>query len=174
MSTSSIGRPSATEYAPEFERYISLVPEGDIISTLGRQAETTLSLLGGISEAQANSRYAPDKWSIKELVGHVIDGERIFSYRALRFARNDPTPLPGFEQDDYVANAAFAEIPFTELAAEFDCVRRATVYLFKSLPAEAWLRSGDASGCQVTVRALAHGIAGHELHHVGILRARYL
>jgi len=174
MSTSAIGRPAATEHAPYYEKYVSLVPEGDIVSTLGRQAETTLSLLGSIPEAQANSRYAPDKWSIKELVGHVVDSERIFAYRALRFARNDATPLPGFEQDDYVANAAFGEIPFTGLAAEFDCVRRATVYLFKSLTADAWLRSGDANGSGVTVRALAHIIAGHELHHVGILRARYL
>ena len=174
MSTSAIGRPAATEHAPYYEKYVSLVPEGDIISTLGRQAEATLNLLGSIPESRANHRYAPDKWSIKELVGHVIDGERVFSYRALRFARNDPTPLAGFEQDDYVANAAFEEISLADIAAEFDCVRRASIYMFKALTADAWLRSGDANGDGVSVRAIAHIIAGHELHHVAILRARYL
>jgi hypothetical protein len=174
MSRSAIGRPAPTEHAPYYEKYVSLVPEGDIVSTLGSQAQTTLSLLGSIPEAQADSRYAPDKWSIKEVVGHVIDCERIFAYRALRFARNDPTPQPGFEQDDYVRNAAFAGIPLTDLAAEFECLRRASVYMFKSLTADAWLRSGSANGADVSVRALAHIIAGHELHHVGILRARYL
>ena len=174
MSRSAIDRPAPTEHAPYYERYVSLVPEGDIVATLSRQAEATLSLLNGIPEAQANSRYAPDKWSIKELVGHVIDSERIFAYRALRFARNDNTPLPGFEQDDYVANAAFSEIPLADLAAEFDSLRRTTVYMFKSLAADAWLRTGSANGDDVSVRALAHIIAGHELHHVSILRARYL
>ena len=174
MSTSAIGRPAATEHAPYYEKYVSLVPDGDIVATLSRQAETTLSLLGNIPEAQANNRYAPGKWSIKEVVGHVIDCERIFSYRALRFARNDATLLPGFEQDDYVRYASFDEVPLADLAAEFDCLRRATVYMFKALTADAWLRSGDANGSEVTVRALAHIIAGHELHHTGILRARYL
>lgn len=174
MSTSAIGRPAPTEHAQYYEKYVSLVPEGDIVSTLSRQAETTLSLLSSIPEAQADSRYAPDKWSIKEVVGHVIDCERIFAYRALRFARNDPSPLPGFEQDDYVRNAAFGAISLTDLAAEFESLRGASVYMFKSLTAEAWLRSGSANGADVSVRALAHIIAGHELHHVGILRARYL
>jgi uncharacterized damage-inducible protein DinB len=174
MSTSAIGRPAATEHAPYYEKYVSLVPEGDILSILTRQADTTLSLLSSIPEAQADKRYAPDKWSIKEVVGHVVDCERIFSYRALTFARNDPTLLPGFEQDDYVRYAAFAETPLTDLAAEFESVRRANVYMFKSLAADAWLRSGNANGTSVTVRALAHIIAGHELHHIGILRERYL
>ena len=174
MTRSAIGRPAPAEHAPYYEKYVSLVPEGDIVNILSRQAETTLTLLRGIPEDQANSRYAADKWSIKEVVGHVIDSERIFAYRALRFARNDPTPQPGFEQDDYVLNAAFGDVPLTGLAAEFECLRRATVYMFKSLTPEAWLRIGTANGDDVSVRALAHIIAGHELHHVGILRARYL
>ena len=174
MSKSAIGRPIPAEHDPYYEKYISLVPDGDIVSTLSRQAETTLSLLGAIPEAEADSRYAPGKWNIKEVVGHVIDSERIFAYRALRFARNDPTPQPGFEQDDYVVNAAFAEVPIADLAAEFECLRRASVYMFKSLAADAWLRSGSANDAAVSVRALAHIIAGHELHHVAILRARYL
>ena len=174
MSTSATGRPAPTEHAPYYEKYVSLVPDGDIVSTLSAQGGATLSLLAGISESRADSRYAPDKWSIKELVGHVIDSERIFAYRALRFARNDTTPLSGFEQDDYVLNSAFGELPLTEIAVEFDCLRCATVYMFKALTAEAWLRTGAANGNEVSVRALAHIIAGHELHHVGILRARYL
>ena len=174
MSRSAIGRPAATEHAPYYEKYVSLVPEGDIVSTLTQQAAPTLSLLNGVPEAKANSRYAPDKWSIKEVVGHLIDSERVFAYRALRFARNDSTPLAGFEQDDYVTNAAFSEVSLTDLAAEFEYLRRATVYMFKSLAADAWLRTGSANGTGVSVRALAHIIAGHELHHLSVLRSRYL
>ena len=174
MSRSAIGRPQATEHAPYYEKYVSLVPEGDIVSTLTQQAVTTLSLLSGIPEAQANSRYARDKWSIKEVVGHLIDSERVFAYRALRFARNDSTPLAGFEQDDYVTNAAFSDVSLTDLASEFEYLRRSTVYMFKSLTGDAWLRTGSANGNDVSVRALAHIIAGHELHHVSVLRSRYL
>src|SRR5689334_2350876 len=106
-SAAAATRPQTTEYMPYFERYISLVPQGDVLETLAGQLDSTLSLLRSIPEERAGHRYAPDKWSIKELVGHVIDGERIFAYRALRFARNDQTKLSGFEQDDYVRNAAF-------------------------------------------------------------------
>src|SRR5215210_4425594 len=100
-------KPAQTDYAPDYGKYVSLVPEGDIVASLSRQLDDTLSILGGVSEAQAGHRYAPDKWSVKELVGHLIDSERIFSYRALRFARNDKTPLPGYEQDDYIRHATF-------------------------------------------------------------------
>ena len=174
MSRSAIGRPAPGEHAQYYEKYVSLVPEGDIVSTLSEQAGTTLSLLGGIPETKADSRYAPDKWSIKEVVGHLIDCERIFAYRALRFARNDATPQPGFEQDDYVRNAEFSQTLLADLVVEFDCLRRANVYMFKGLTADAWLRGGSANDSDVSVRALAHIIAGHELHHVGILRSRYL
>ena len=102
-----MNKPDSTEYAPYFEKYISLVPEGEIVVTLGKQIESTLSLIRGISAAQGDLRYAPGKWSVKEVIGHLIDAERIFAYRALRFARNDATPLPGFDENSFVDNAGF-------------------------------------------------------------------
>lgn len=167
-------RPATTEYATYYERYVSLVPEGDILDTLRRQLESTLELLRGIDEEKSDSRYAEGKWSIKELVGHVTDGERIFGYRALRFARGDETPLPGFEQDDYVSNGNFADYSLSELAAEFELVRLANLSLFRHLDEAAWERSGEASENLVSVRALAYLLAGHEAHHMRILRERYL
>ncbi len=174
MSTITINRPEETEYLPYYGRYISLVPDGDIVAALSAQVQETLALLRTIPESQAELRYAPGKWSIKELLGHVIDTERIFAYRALRFARNDRTPLPGYEQDDYIQNASFNDRQFSDLAEEFESVRASSLFLFKHLTAEAWLRTGTASESEVSVRALAYIIAGHELHHREILRDRYL
>jgi hypothetical protein len=176
MATPSarITRPVSGEYAPSYEQYISLVPEGDIVATLERQLETTLTLLRGIVELQANNRYAPDKWSIKEVVGHLIDSERIFAYRALRFARNDQTPIEGFEQDDYVRDANFDTRTLADLADEFEHVRKANVRLFRSLSAEALSRRGPANDVDVSVRALLYIIAGHVAHHMQVLTSRYL
>jgi hypothetical protein len=174
MTTLTIGRPDETEYSPYYGKYVSLVAGVDILSALSSQLPETLALLASVPESQGNFRYAPGKWSIKELVGHILDGERIFAYRALRFARNDKTPVPGFEQDDYIRNASFDACPLQDLAAEFESVRRATIFLFRHLDADAWTRRGVASESEVSVRALAYMIAGHELHHVGILRDRYL
>lgn len=167
-------KPEETEYLPYYSKYVSLVPDGDIVSVMSKQLNETLSLLRSIPESQAGFRYAPDKWSIKELVGHVIDSERIFSYRALRFARNDKTPLPGYEQDDYIRNASFDDYPLDDLASELESVRQSTLFLFKHLDEEAWTRKGVANESEASVRALAYIIAGHELHHRGILRSRYL
>ncbi|HEV3471082.1 MAG TPA: DinB family protein [Pyrinomonadaceae bacterium] len=166
--------PAASEYAPYFEKYVSLVPAGDVVETLERQAAGTLALLRGLDEEKAGSRYEPGKWSIKEVVGHLVDAERVFAYRALCFARGDRTPLPGFEQDDYVRGGNFDARPINDLADEFDAVRRATVALFRRLDEETWQRTGTASGNPFTVRALAHIIAGHELHHLGVLKTKYL
>ncbi len=174
MQDLMIVKPQPAEYAPYYGKYVSLVPDGNILQTLGQQLKDTLALLRSISEPQANSRYAPDKWSIKQLTGHVIDTERIFGYRALRFARNDQTPLHGFEQDDYTLNASFDDYTLGELALEFEYVREATLCLFRHLTREAWQRTGTASGSEVSVCALAYIIAGHELHHVNILRTKYL
>ncbi len=167
-------RPDSTEYAPYFEKYIALVPDGDIAVTLGRQIEDTLSLIRGLSEAQGDLRYAPGKWSVKEVIGHLIDAERIFAYRALRFARDDSTPLPGFDENRYVANAGFGSRSLADLADEFEYTRKSNVHLFKHLDADSWLRRGAANDNEISVRAIAYVIAGHELHHVGILRTRYL
>ena len=174
MSSLAATQPQTNEYAPYYEKYIALVPEGDIVATLSRQLDDTLSLLRSLTEAQGDSRYAPGKWSIKELVGHIIDSERIFSYRALRFARNDQTPLPGYEQDDYVRAGNFDNRRLSDLTDEFEQVRRATLSLLRSLDDEAWLRRGAANETEVSVRALAYILAGHETHHMQIVRERYL
>ena len=174
MTDVTTARPDASEYVADYEKYVSLVPEGDIVGLLGEQINETLALLRSIPEERGGFRYAPDKWSIKELVGHLIDSERIFSYRALRFARGDKTELPGYEQDDYVRGGSFDEVPLADLAAELASVRQATVLLFKHLNGEAWTRRGSANDSEVSVRALAHIIAGHELHHRSVLRDRYL
>jgi len=174
MSQAAATKPALTEHAPEFSNYVALVGEGDIIQTLERQIENSLSLLRTIPSDKANFRYAPEKWSVKELLGHLIDSERIFSYRALRFARNDQTPLPGYEQNDYVRNADFDRRNLADMAEEFATVRRATIQLFRSLNETDWMRRGKANENDISVRALAYIIAGHELHHMEVLRTRYL
>lgn len=174
MSNQLSTRPEATEYAPDYGAYISRVAAGNIIEVLGHQIEDTVALLHGLSDAQAKSRYAPEKWSVKEVVGHLSDSERVFGYRVLRFARNDQTPLSGFEQNDYVREAAFDDQRLSDLASEFEHVRRANLHLLRGLSAEAWDRRGEANGNPVSVRALAYIIAGHELHHVEIIRTKYL
>ena len=173
-SAAGATRPAASEYLPYYERYIAMVPDGDVISTLATQMTDTQTLLQALPASVATYRYAPDKWSVNELVGHMIDCERIFSGRALRFARNDPTPQPGFEQDDYVRSATFDAYPLADLAAELDAVRQATIFLFRHLDEQAWTRTGMANNAEVSVRALAYIIAGHELHHREILSTRYL
>jgi hypothetical protein len=167
-------KPEASEHLPYYGRYISLVPEGDVLTTLERQLRESQSILSAIPAAVGSYRYAPDKWSVNEMIGHMIDTERIFSVRALRFSRGDTSPLPGFEQDDYVRNASFDSYPLSELAAEFETVRRSTLFLFRHLTEDAWMRKGVASNAEITVRALAFIIAGHELHHREVLRTRYL
>jgi len=166
--------PEVTEYNSFYGRYVSLVPGSDLTQTLDAQLAQTLPILRGISEEKSLHRYAPGKWSIKEMLGHLIDAERIFTYRALRFARRDATPLPGFDQDPYVAAANFDAQPWNDLITEFEHVRRSTTLFFRALTPEDLMRIGAASQNAVTVRALGYIIAGHELHHMGILRDRYL
>jgi hypothetical protein len=173
MSKFMIARPNADEHDPYYARYISLVPDGDLLTILSAQIEQTTSLLKSVPESKAGYRYAPDKWSIKEVVGHLSDTERIFSYRALRFARADTVPVPGFEQDDYVKAANFDARSLTDLVNEFRAIRQATVALLGCLDEAAALRRGVASGKPISVRAIAYNIAGHELHHVEGLRTLY-
>ena len=172
MSATAL-RPDKTEYDAYYERYISLVPEEDVLIALDQQLAETLILLRGASEQHGTFRYEPEKWSVKEVLGHMIDTERIMSYRALRIARNDRTPLAGFEQDDYVTNGSFDKRSVASLAREFEQVRRATISLFRNLEPEAWERTGSANNASVSVRALAYIIAGHELHHKRLLKERY-
>jgi uncharacterized damage-inducible protein DinB len=166
-------RPEPGEYAPYYETYISKVKGSDIIGILEAQRLQTAQLFAARSERDGNFRYAPDKWSVKEVLGHMSDSERIFSYRALRIARGDHTPLPGFEQNDFVRGGNFSERTLGDLAEEFELVRAASIALFKSLRKDAWQKRGVADKKEVSVRALAFIVAGHEIHHRLILEERY-
>ena len=174
MTAAVIPRPAADEYAPFYAGYIARVPDGDLCATLAAQLADTLTLVRGIPEARGADRYAPAKWSIKEVLGHVIDTERIMSYRALRIARGDATPLPGYEQVDYVPPGEFDRRTLADLVEELAAVRQATIQLLRHLDPAALARRGTANGTPVSARALAYIIAGHERHHVAVLRARYL
>lgn len=174
MNGLAIVMPEAKEYAPYYGIYISLVEGDDVLSALKEHMPETQEILAGISEEKGLFRYAEDKWSVKELVGHLIDTERIMAYRALRFARNDQTELEGFEQNDYIANSNFDDCSLSDLAREFELVREANIMMFQNFSEDAWSRTGIASNNEVSVRALAYIIAGHELHHMKILRERYL
>ena len=169
----TIARPQPGEYAAYYDRYISLIEGEEILATLDQQRKETMLLLCGRDEEDGNFRYAPGKWSAKEVLGHVCDTERIFAYRALRFSRADATPIEGFEQDDYVRNGSFANLSLADLIEEFIAVRRATLSLLRNLDEAAWLRRGMANKSEVSVRALAYIIAGHEVHHRRILEEKY-
>jgi len=168
------GRPQAGEYDSYYQRYIDLATEDDVVAALDAQSHETATLLNALSEQQASHRYAPDKWSLKQLVGHVIDGERIFAYRALCIARGDTTPLPGFEQEPYVVNGGADDRSMSDLAGELASVRRANVLMLRAFSEEGWRRSGTASDSTVSTRALAFIMLGHERHHLRVLRERYL
>ena len=166
--------PAADEYAAPFAGYVARVPSGDIVTTIRSQLPATLSLLRTIEPARTVTGYAPGKWSIRDIVQHMADTERVMSYRALRIARGDLTPLPGFDENAYAPAAGAGARSMESLLAELETVRAATVALMDGLPGEAWERRGTASENPVTVRALAWIIAGHERHHVAIIRERYL
>jgi len=166
--------PEISEYQSYYKKYISLVQGDNLTDILDQQLTESLAMLCRISEAKSLRRYEAGKWSIKEVLGHLIDSERIFAYRALRFARNDHTPLSGFDQDPYVSEANFDARPWSELVGEFEHVRRSTILFFRGLKPEAEMRFGVANNAPITVRALGYVIAGHELHHLGILREKYL
>jgi hypothetical protein len=167
-------RPEPGEYASFYEKYIAMVPSGNILATLEAQLREWQSLLGELTDTQAEFCYEPAKWSIKETVGHVADTERVFAYRVLRIARGDQTPLSGFEQDDYVKEGNFSARKLPDLLDEFSAARKSTLTLLGSLSDQAWTRRGNANQNEVTVRALGFIIAGHERHHRVILEQRYL
>jgi uncharacterized damage-inducible protein DinB len=168
-----MNRPEATEYADYYAKYISKVPGSDVLSVLESQRLQMLQLFAGRSERDGSFRYAPGKWTVKEVLGHITDTERIFSYRALRIGRGDQTPLPGFEQDNYVRNSESGDRTLAGLAEEFGAVRTASISLLRSFNEEAWSRRGMASQKEVTVRAIGFMIAGHQIHHRIILEERY-
>jgi len=166
-------RPEPTEYAEFYAGYVSEVPGSDVLGVLESQRVQMLQLFAARSERDGSFRYAPGKWTVKEVLGHINDAERIFAYRALRIARGDQTPLAAFEQEDFVRNGGFGERTLADLAEEFGLVRNASVALFRSLREDAWPRRGLASQKEVTVRALAFITVGHQIHHRSILEERY-
>ena len=169
-----MGLPQRTEAAPYYFTYIDLISGDDIPQIMNVQLDDTAALLGGISEEKSLYRYAPDKWSIRQVISHVNDTERVFAFRAMWFARGLNEPLPSFDQN-IASNADGADSrSLASHVQEFRKIREATIALFRNLPAEAWVRSGVASGNSVTVNALAYIIAGHVAHHAAILRERYL
>ena len=167
-------RPAPGEYLEYYGRYIALVPTGDISVILRDQLEDTRAVLRSVPPGAGDSAYAAGKWTIKEVVGHMCDTERVMAYRALRFARTDRTELAGFDENTYVPAGSFGERELAGLVEEFATVRAATIALLRGLPHEAWPRRGAANGAEVSVRALAAIIAGHELHHRNLLETRYL
>ena len=173
MSTRVVGRPGPDEIPSHFVGYVKRVAESDPVIVMAHQIEETAALLRGLSEADAMHRYAHGKWSVKEVVGHLGDVERIMAYRALRIARGDTTPLPGFDENAYVPIAKFDNRSIADLVGELRTARASTLALFRSFNGDAWPRRGTASGKPVSVRALAYMIPGHERHHVEILKTRY-
>lgn len=167
-------RPQPEESAPYYHLYIKQVEGNDILSTLSNNKTQTLELLRSLPQPVWAYRYAPDKWTAAELLLHVIDTERIFAYRALRIARNDQTPIEGFEQDDYVPFSGATARAARSIIEEYAAVREASLQLFRHFSPEMWSRQGTASGRPFTTRALAYITAGHELHHLRILKERYL
>jgi hypothetical protein len=167
-----MARPDSTEYAPSYASYIARVPETDVLSAMKAAAASTLEFLTGVPESAAGVCHPPYTWTIKQVVGHLTDSERVFGYRALRFGRGDSTALPGFDENAYAAAAKHDCVPLESLAREFENLRRSHIAFFEHLTSEAWLRRGAATNAEVSVRALAYILVGHERHHVAILRRR--
>jgi hypothetical protein len=174
MTTITIPRPQADEHIPYYGRYISQVPEGDLIAMLRQQAMDTVGLLRGVPREREDFAYAPGKWTIKEVVGHLIDAERVFAYRALTFARAPGTSLPGFDENAWVPAGKFGVRTLSDLLDEFQVVRASTVQLAGHLDEETLKNRGVANGAEISVRALLYIAAGHERHHVALFRERYL
>ncbi|WP_055107511.1 DinB family protein [Paenibacillus ihumii] len=170
----TLSRPQPGEYAAYFEEYIREVPEGQLMSLLELQPEEAMLKLGTLSDEAGNYKYAEGKWSLKEVLGHISDTERVMSYRLLRIARGDKTPLPGFNEELFVSHANFERLSILQLMKEFSLVRSSTLSLVRQLDDEAWQRIGTASGEPVSSRALAYIIAGHATHHFRIIRERYM
>ncbi|WHY01468.1 DinB family protein [Neobacillus sp. DY30] len=167
-------RPAKDEYPDYYVPYVDLVPEGDIVQVLNENLQKTVSLFEGISEEVSLHRYAPEKWSIKEVLGHITDTERIMSYRLLRVGRGDQTPLAGFNENDYVQAAQTNNLSLKTILEDFKAVRNATISLIQNLPHEAWENKGNANRMEITTRAIAFIIAGHQMHHCKIVEDRYL
>jgi DinB family protein len=168
-----MSRPSESEYAPSFRGYVSQVAEEEILPVLRSQLDDLDVLLGTVTPERETYRYAPDKWSIRELAGHLVDAERVFGYRAFSIARGESQNLPGFDEKKYMLSAPYHRIALEDLLSEFRLVRLANIATLRNLDEDAWMRIGTANDAQVSVRALAFVMAGHVRHHMGVLRERY-
>lgn len=173
MTATTIPAPATDEYAPFYAGYIAGVKEKDVLSLLEGQTAELRAACGRLTDGQANARYAAGKWSIKEVLGHLADAERVFAYRALRIARGDATPMEGFDENAYVAGADFDRRTAGELLAEFEAVRAATLQLLRGLKPGVWEQRGVANGRPVSLRAIVYIIAGHVRHHLRVLEERY-
>lgn len=167
------GRPEATEYAPFYASYVARVPEEEILPVLAGQVVEIRSLAAGVPPERETFRYAPEKWSVREVLGHVTDGERLFGYRALAIGRGDRTSLPGFDEQAYMVHAGFDAVPLADLAEDFAAAREANLRMLGRFDEQAWLRVGTANAVPVSTRALAWIMAGHVRHHLAILEERY-
>jgi uncharacterized damage-inducible protein DinB len=167
-------RPETGEHDPYYQKYIARVPDGDFVEILARQADETLGILRELPDNAADQAYAAGKWSIKEVIGHLCDSERIFGYRLLRIGRGDQTPMEGFDENAYTPAGEFGARTLASMLEEFAAVRAATITLIAGLPNDGWSKSGIANNTPISARALAYIIAGHELHHREILLTRYL
>lgn len=169
----TLGQPLESEYAPDYQGYVAHVNEDEILPVLRSQLDALDVLLGRVTPERETYRYAEGKWSIREIVGHLIDGERVFGYRAFCIARGEKQNLPGFEQNDYILTAPYDRIDLEDLLSELRLVRLSNIAMLRNLDEESWMRMGTANDNQVSVRALAFIMAGHARHHMGVLRERY-
>jgi len=169
-----MSRPATSEYDPYYQGYVSLVPEEDIIPALESQMDELSRLFEKVPDERGTFSYADGKWTLKEVLSHLIDGERMFAYRAFRIARGDQTPIEGFEQDGYIENSHANRRPIAELIEEFALLREANLILFQNLDDADWIRTGKANNVEISVRSLAWIMVGHVRHHVAILKERYL
>ncbi len=174
MENSASARPPAAEFDPYYGRYIERVEQEDVLEALSAQLDEMLGFLGSLDPGIGEFRYGPDKWTLKQVVGHVVDSERIFGARALCIARGEAQPLPGFDENAYAEQGGTARRSISGLAREFEHVRRSNISLFETLDDGAWQRIGTANGAAISVRAVAWILAGHAAHHVQVLRERYL
>ena len=168
-----LGRPRADEYAEYYGRYISKLPAGDLVAIMADQVASLNALLRPLDPARAGYRYAPGKWTVREVVGHLIDVERVFGYRATSISRGDPAPLPGYDQDQWLPMGRYDERTMPDLLDEWEAARHANIALLRAMPVEALDRQGTASGVAMSARALIHVPVGHQIYHVDFLRDRY-
>ncbi|MEH7351983.1 DinB family protein [Neobacillus drentensis] len=167
-------RPLENEYPEYYVPYVNLVSDGDLLPILKENLDATIALFEGISEEDGHFRYAPGKWSIKEVLVHMTDTERIMAYRLLRIGRGDQTPLAGFSENDYINGSQFNQLPIKNIIEDFIAVRKSTITLIQNMPEEAWIRKGFANDKEITTRAIAYIILGHAIHHCNIINERYL